>query len=101
VTYPELVYDYEVAAKEVGYPEEEPSAGPPADEFGPPPEDLRAHESLADEALPFEVREAARPNAAAAGAGPGGAEPQEAHGGDVKPAPPAGRRSRQKRLPGM
>jgi UDP-N-acetylmuramoylalanine--D-glutamate ligase len=101
VTYPELVYVYEVAAKEVGYPEEEPSAGPPADEFGPPPEDLRAHESLADEALPFEVREAARPNAAAAGAGPGGAEPQEAHGGDVKPAPPAGRRSRQKRLPGM
>jgi UDP-N-acetylmuramoylalanine--D-glutamate ligase len=102
VTYPELVYVYEVAAKEVAYPEEEPSAGPAADEFGPPPaEDWRAPESLADEALPFEVRGAARPNAAAAGAGPGGAEPQKAHGGDVKPAPPAGRRSRQKRLPGM
>jgi hypothetical protein len=101
VTYPELVYVYEVAAKEVAYPEEEPSAGPAADEFEPPPEDLRAPESLADEALPFEVRGAARPNAAAAGAGPGGAEPQEAHGGDVKPAPPAGRRSRQTRLPGM
>ncbi len=102
VTFPELVYVYEVAAKEVGYPEEEPSARPPADEFGPPAaEDLRAPESLADEALPFEVREAARPNAAAASAGPGGAEPQEAHGGDVKPAPPAGRPSRQKRLPGL
>lgn len=102
VTYPELVYVYEVAAKEIGYPEEEPSAGPAAEEFEPlAAGDLRAPESLADEALPFEVREVARPTVSTAGAAPGGARPQEARGGDAKPARPTGRVGRQKRLPGM
>ena len=98
VTYPELVYVYEVAAQEISYPEGEPSAGAAAEEFEPSAgEDLRAPESPADEALPFEVREVARPTVST----PGAARPQEAPGRDAKAARPAGRASRQKRLPGM
>jgi UDP-N-acetylmuramoylalanine--D-glutamate ligase len=82
----ELVYVYEVAAEEESYPEaDRPSA---EDEFEPiVPDELRPPEILADDALPFEVRETA----------------SQGNGGSRKSVKKRAAKSskKQKRLPGI
>jgi UDP-N-acetylmuramoylalanine--D-glutamate ligase len=82
----ELVYVYEVAAEEVSYPEADRL--PAGDEFEPiVPDELRPPESLADDALPFEVRETA----------------SQGNGGLQEPVKKRAAKSskKQKRLPGI
>jgi UDP-N-acetylmuramoylalanine--D-glutamate ligase len=102
VSYPELLYVYEVGAEEVVYPETElPSAFAEEDIEPPVSEELQALESVADERLPFEVRPSASGTAASsADGGPGRQESKEADTARAKPAsskPPGG----QGRLPGI
>jgi UDP-N-acetylmuramoylalanine--D-glutamate ligase len=102
VSYPELLYVYEVGAEEVVYPETElPSAFAEGDIEPPVSEELQALESVADERLPFEVRSSASGTAASsADGGLGRQESKEADTARAKPAsskPPGG----QGRLPGI
>jgi len=102
VSYPELLYVYEVGAEEVVYPETElPSAFAEGDIEPPVSEELQALESVADERLPFEVRPSASGTAASsADGGLGRQESKEADTARAKPAsskPPGG----QGRLPGI
>jgi UDP-N-acetylmuramoylalanine--D-glutamate ligase len=102
VSYPELLYVYEVGAEELVYPETElPSAFPEEDLEPLTPEKLPVPEAAADESLPFEVRPSASGTAAGSADGqPGSGESKEADTARTKPTssePPTG----QGRLPGI
>jgi hypothetical protein len=102
VSYPELLYVYEIGAEEVVCPETEfPSTSAEEDLEPLAPESLRAPEAAADESLPFEVRSSARGTAAGSADGRSGSgESKEADRARAKPTPsepPSG----QGRLPGI
>ncbi len=102
VSYPELLYVYEVGAEEVAYPEREVPSSLPEEDFAPRvSEDLQAPESVADDPLPFEDRPSASGTVAgSAGGGSGSRRSKEADTARAKPTssePPSG----QGRLPGI